>query len=87
MTINCTKDGFAGGEVIAKSHFGGATAGNIIAGGIIGLGVDAASGANFYYDSPITVDLGAPTAPVAAATPTAAPAAPAAATPNAKPAS
>lgn len=67
MTISCTKDGFAGGEVLAKSHFGGATAGNVILGGVVGLGVDAASGANFYYDSPISVDLGAPTTPVAAA--------------------
>jgi len=83
MTISCTKDGFAGGQTLAKSHFGGATAGNVILGGVVGIGVDAASGANYYYNSPITVDLGAPTSPVAAvapavstgATPAAAPAA------------
>ena len=33
----------------------------MIAGGVIGIGIDAASGANFYYDSPITVDLTNPT--------------------------
>ena len=66
MTISCTKDGFTGGEVLARSHFGGATAGNVIAGGVIGIGIDAASGANYYYDSPISVDLGATITPVAA---------------------
>lgn len=78
LTVSCKKDGFSGGETLAKSHFGGATAGNVIAGGVIGLGIDAASGANFYYDSPITVDLGkAVTASASgpAAEPTAAPAA------------
>jgi hypothetical protein len=79
LTVSCTKDGFAGGQTVAQSHFGGATAGNVILGGVVGLGVDAASGANFYYNSPITVDLGAASAPVAAAEPAAAPVAGAAA--------
>ena len=75
LNIDCTKDGFAGGHTVAQSHFGGATAGNVIAGGIIGIGIDAASGANYYYNSPINVDLGAASTPVAAAEPMAAPAA------------
>jgi hypothetical protein len=79
MTVSCTKDGFAGGETLAKSHFGGATAGNVIAGGIVGIGIDAASGANYYYNSPITVDLGASTSPVAAAAPSTSMVAPSAA--------
>jgi len=62
LTVSCKKDGFPGGETLAIAHFGGTTAGNVIAGGIIGIGIDAASGANFYYDSPITVDLGGHTA-------------------------
>jgi hypothetical protein len=74
MTIDCTKSGFEPGHVVAISHFGGTTAGNILLGGIVGLGVDAASGANYHYDNPITVPLGAPTtatpaAPSAPATP------------------
>jgi TonB family protein len=72
MTIDCTKPGFAPGHTVAISHFGGTTVGNVIAGGAIGLTVDAASGANFYYDSPINVALGQPlppgSAPVAAVT-------------------
>jgi hypothetical protein len=62
MDITCTKDGFGAGKQVASSHFGGATFGNIVAGGLIGAGVDAASGANYYYDNPINVPLGEPTA-------------------------
>ena len=92
LTVSCKKDGFPGGETLAMSHFGGTTAGNVIAGGVIGLGIDAASGANFYYDSPITVDLtkpdlamGHPDSDKAAPAPAASAAAPAA-TPAAAPA-
>lgn len=85
MMVSCAKDGFAGGQVLAKSHFGGTTAGNVIAGGVIGIGIDAASGANYYYKSPITVDLGGSSAPVANVAPDAA-AAPVAATSPASPA-
>jgi uncharacterized protein YceK len=45
-------------EVHKTKKFGGATFGNIVAGGIIGAGIDAASGANYYYDNPLTVPLG-----------------------------
>jgi hypothetical protein len=41
----------------AVAKFNGTTAGNVLAGGVIGLGVDAASGANFYYETPIMVEL------------------------------
>jgi hypothetical protein len=58
MTVDCTKAGFSDGHTVAASHFGGTTAANVIAGGIIGIGIDAASGANYYYDSPINVTLG-----------------------------
>jgi hypothetical protein len=60
LHIACTHDGYQPGDMVAVSKFGGATFGNIIAGGLIGAGVDAASGANYYYDTPITVPLGAP---------------------------
>jgi hypothetical protein len=60
LTVSCTKDGYQPGSQVAVSKFGGATFGNIIAGGVVGVGVDAASGANYYYDSPITVPLGEP---------------------------
>lgn len=59
LHVTCTKPGYKAGSVVAVSHFTGKTAGNIIAGGLIGVGIDAASGANFHYDSPIDVPLGA----------------------------
>ena len=60
MTVTCKKDGYQPGSQVAVSNFGGATFGNIVAGGLIGAGVDAASGANYYYNSPIIVPLGEP---------------------------
>ncbi len=66
LSIDCTKPGFATGHVVATSHFGGTTAGNVLLGGVVGLGVDAASGANYYYDNPISVPLGAPVAAIPA---------------------
>jgi len=47
------------------AHFGGATFGNIIAGGIVGVVVDAASGANYSYNDDVRLDF-APTAPAVA---------------------
>ena len=67
LDITCKHDGYADGHVVAVSKFGAATFGNVIAGGLIGAGVDAASGANYSYDSPITVPLGAPVAAAAPA--------------------
>ncbi len=58
LSVDCTKPGFGDGHALARAHFGGTTFGNIILGGAVGVGVDAASGANFYYDSPIVVALG-----------------------------
>ena len=60
LTVTCTKDGYQPGSQVAVSKFGGATFGNIVAGGGIGAIVDAASGANYYYDSPVIVPLGEP---------------------------
>ena len=69
MKITCAKDGYQPGIQTASVKFGGATFGNIVAGGIIGAGIDAASGANYYYDNPITVPLGTPVALTPAAAP------------------
>src|SRR4051812_19743980 len=58
MTVTCTKDGYQPGSQVAVSKFGGATFGNLVLGGGVGAIVDAASGANYYYDSPLIVPLG-----------------------------
>jgi ABC-type Fe3+-hydroxamate transport system substrate-binding protein len=58
LDVTCTKPGYKPGHVVSVSHFTGKTAANLIAGGVVGMGVDAASGANYKYDPLITVPLG-----------------------------
>jgi hypothetical protein len=60
LTVTCSKDGFQPGSQVAVSKFGGATFGNIVLGGGVGAIVDASTGANYYYDSPLTIPLGEP---------------------------
>src|SRR6185437_14388472 len=59
LDITCNKQGYAPGHIVSPSHFAKTTAGNVILGGAVGLGVDAISGANYYYDNPIYIPLGA----------------------------
>ncbi|HEX3164578.1 MAG TPA: hypothetical protein VHQ92_18545, partial [Pseudolabrys sp.] len=78
LNVTCTKPGFQPGHMVAVSHFGAMTAANIVGGlaAPVYATIDAASGANYHYDSPITVALGPPSAAQAAAAsgiPTAAP--------------
>jgi hypothetical protein len=49
ITVHCTKQCFQDGAGIVTSFTEGLAAGNIIAGGVIGLGIDAASGAMNKY--------------------------------------
>lgn len=57
ITISCKKTGYQDVTQTIPSHFNGATAGNILAGGLIGIGVDAASGANYSYPETTEVSL------------------------------
>jgi hypothetical protein len=50
MNVKCEKPGFESGLANVKSSTKGMMAGNILFGGVIGAGVDAASGA--AYDNP-----------------------------------
>lgn len=59
LAVTCTKDGFQTATVAHAPSFGGATFGNIIAGGVIGVVVDAASGANYSYPDDIRVEMAA----------------------------
>jgi len=49
LVVTCTKDGFQNATVTVPARFNGVTAGNILLGGLVGIGVDAASGANHGY--------------------------------------
>ena len=49
LVVTCTKDGFQNATATIPARFNGVTAGNIILGGLVGITVDAASGANYGY--------------------------------------
>lgn len=57
MTIKCEKSGYNKGVTVLKETFQGATLGNIILGGGIGVIVDAASGAAQEYPKSVKVYL------------------------------
>ena len=61
ISILCQKDGYFDGAAAFASELEAMTLGNIIFGGIIGVGVDAVSGAMHEYPESITIIL-APTA-------------------------
>ena len=55
LSITCEAEGFNKDTRVVSSEFNGATVGNILLGGLIGVAIDAASGANYSY--PETVQL------------------------------
>ncbi|MDM0033395.1 hypothetical protein QTI33_14765 [Variovorax sp. J22P271] len=69
LKVNCDKDGHAPGEASAKSETKALAFGNIVFGGVIGVGVDAATGAAYDYPELITVDLAPVAIPKAEPTP------------------
>jgi hypothetical protein len=76
--VVCKKDGYKDGETSMDARFETATLGNLIVGGVVGLAVDAASGAYQRYDGFVMVHL-APLPPAAAVARPTIPPAPAAA--------
>jgi len=65
VTVVCEKEGYQEAVAVLDSEFEAMTLGNLLIGGVIGVGVDAATGALNEYDPVITV----PMTPAAAATP------------------
>src|SRR3984893_1432118 len=57
LPIQCTKECYVMGSSIIPSNAEAMAAGNVIFGGIIGLGVDAASGALNKYPDMVTVAM------------------------------
>ena len=57
MTLECEKAGVGKGVGAYKSSVNVGTFGNIIAGGIIGMAIDAGSGAGFDYPQLMIVDI------------------------------
>ncbi|HEX3673239.1 MAG TPA: hypothetical protein VHU87_03105 [Rhizomicrobium sp.] len=69
LVIVCKKDGYADATVNVPSHFNGATVGNVLVGGLPGLIVDGATGADYNYpdaaDVPMVTGAGTPPGTVA----------------------
>jgi hypothetical protein len=57
VTITCTRDGYQPTVEVVESIFTGATVGNVLLGGLIGVAVDAASGANNWYPDRVIVPM------------------------------
>lgn len=57
MIVGCTRDGYEQSNEVVASSFTGATLGNILLGGVVGVVVDAASGANNKYPDRVLVVL------------------------------
>jgi len=58
MTISCeSKGGSATGRLVVDSGYEAMNAGNILLGGIIGIGVDAATGAMWKYPAAVVVPM------------------------------
>jgi hypothetical protein len=75
MMVKCEKDGVAPGVATVKSSTKAMLAGNLLFGGPIGAGVDAASGAAYDYPNLFQIMMGnSITIPTAPSAPTAAPA-------------
>jgi hypothetical protein len=75
LHVVCNKDGYKEGSAVLVSHFNGATVGNVILGGGIGLIVDASTGANFTFPDKVEVPMESLAGPATPPTPADAPAA------------
>ena len=57
LSVRCEKDGYFPTEGVIKSSFQGMTFGNILFGGIIGIAIDAGSGAMNKYEEGVSITL------------------------------
>lgn len=57
IQVRCTKEGYQEATAIIPSNFEGWTVGNLVFGGIIGVGVDAATGAMHDYPNAFQVPM------------------------------
>jgi hypothetical protein len=66
LNVSCIKEGYATSLSTVQSGFTGTTFANILLGGVIGVVVDAASGANSRYPQDIRLELAEQPRPAAA---------------------
>jgi hypothetical protein len=60
MTVHCTRDGLPETVTVVQPGFQAMTVANVAIGGLIGLAIDAASGAAGTYPDSVTVTMTAP---------------------------
>lgn len=63
IDVECNKDGYRTAKRRVESQMEGTTGGNVVAGGFIGLGVDAMTGAMFKYPDTIMLEMEAESNP------------------------
>jgi hypothetical protein len=73
LHVDCSKVGYQSGLTTVASSTKGMAFGNLLFGGLIGVGVDAADGAAYDYPSLITVPMSPTTSASATTAPSAAP--------------
>lgn len=57
LTVTCTLDGYERTKTTQSPNFKATTFGNIIAGGLVGVAVDAASGADYAYPTEVRLAM------------------------------
>ena len=57
IDVECSKPGYMTASRTVESKMEGTTGGNVVAGGFVGLGVDAMTGAMFKYPDTIVVEM------------------------------
>jgi hypothetical protein len=57
VVLSCTLDGYEQSNEVLAASFTGATVGNLLLGGLVGVAIDAASGANNKYPERVMVIL------------------------------
>ncbi len=63
IRVDCKKPGYQDVNYYVKSEFAGATLGNLLLGGVVGVVVDAGTGANRKYESNVTLAMARPGEP------------------------
>jgi hypothetical protein len=69
ITVSCAKEGYQPAIVSTSPHFVGTTFGNIVIGGLVGVAVDLATGADYALPPEVKVDLAANPPPPPGPTP------------------
>ena len=57
IMVECEKEGYELASRRVESNMEGTTGGNVVAGGFVGLGVDAMTGAMFKYPDTVLIDM------------------------------